>query len=182
MSPLWRHVSLLNEGAVALHIPSWRAHEHEERRQALKSVWPVNAGIVICRRQSHLYGTTNHHKHIWGFLGSMSRGFKHNHNESYRYWRQDCWLGRDPHCGACDCLTLGFVFLYIPPSGATNIVSRQKHAVMLWFTLDDALYLQPVSCYISRDLAMFGTVVKMLVRSDLLVFSSMTDHIAFDRN
>ena len=40
------HLSLTT-GVVALHIPSWRIEVREERRQACKIVWPVNAGRVI---------------------------------------------------------------------------------------------------------------------------------------
>ena len=36
----------------------------EERRQARKIVWPVNAEKVICRYQNNLCGIINHHKHI----------------------------------------------------------------------------------------------------------------------
>ena len=42
------HLSLTT-GVVALHIPSWRIEVREERREARKIVWPVNAGRVICR-------------------------------------------------------------------------------------------------------------------------------------
>ena len=58
------HPSLMT-GVVALHIPSWRVRVCEERRQAHKTVWPGNAGRVICRYQNHSYGIINHHKHIW---------------------------------------------------------------------------------------------------------------------
>ena len=47
------HLSLTT-GVVALHIPSWRIEVREERRQARKIVWPVNAGRVICRHQNDL--------------------------------------------------------------------------------------------------------------------------------
>ena len=57
------HLSLTT-GVVALHIPSWRIEVREERRQARKIVWPVNAGRVICRYQNNLCGIINHHKHI----------------------------------------------------------------------------------------------------------------------
>ena len=57
------HLSLTT-GVVALHIPSWRIEVREERRQAHKIVWPVNAGRVICRYQNNLCGIINHHKHI----------------------------------------------------------------------------------------------------------------------
>ena len=57
------HLSLTT-GVVALHIPSWRIQVREERRQARKIVWPVNAGRVICRHQNNLCGIINHHKHI----------------------------------------------------------------------------------------------------------------------
>ena len=57
------HLSLTT-GVVALHIPSWRIEVHEERRQARKIVWPVNAGRVICRYQNNLCGIINHYKHI----------------------------------------------------------------------------------------------------------------------
>ena len=40
------HLSLTT-GVVALHIPPWRIEVREERRQARKIVWPVNAGRVI---------------------------------------------------------------------------------------------------------------------------------------
>ena len=53
----------LTTGVVALHIPSWRVREQEERRQARKTVWPVNAGRVICRSRNHSYRITNRHKH-----------------------------------------------------------------------------------------------------------------------
>ena len=45
-------------------ILSWRVRGHEERRQAPKTVWPVNARRVICRYQNNSYGIINHHKHI----------------------------------------------------------------------------------------------------------------------
>ena len=54
----------LTTGVVALYIPSWRVGVREERRQARKTVWPVNAGRVICRYQNNLCGIINHHKHI----------------------------------------------------------------------------------------------------------------------
>ena len=57
------HLSLTT-GVVALHIPSWRFEVREERRQARKIVWPVNAGKVICRYQNISCGIINHHKHI----------------------------------------------------------------------------------------------------------------------
>ena len=57
------HLSLTT-GVVALHIPSWRIEVREERRQARKIVWPVNAGRVICLYQNNLCGIINHHKHI----------------------------------------------------------------------------------------------------------------------
>ena len=57
------HISLTT-GVVALHIPSWRIEVREERREARKIVWPVNAGRVICRYQNDLCGIINHHKHI----------------------------------------------------------------------------------------------------------------------
>ena len=57
------HLSLTT-GVVALHIPSWRIEVREERREARKIVWPVNAGRVICRYQNDLCGIINHHKHI----------------------------------------------------------------------------------------------------------------------
>ena len=58
------HLSLTT-GVVALHIPSRRVWVREEHRQARKTVWPVNAGRVICRYQNNLCGIINHHKHIW---------------------------------------------------------------------------------------------------------------------
>ena len=58
------HLSLTT-GVVALHIPSRRVGVREEHRQAGKTVWPVNAGRVICRSQINLCGIINHHKHIW---------------------------------------------------------------------------------------------------------------------
>ena len=57
------HLSLTT-GVVALHIPSWRIEVREERRQARKIVWPVNAGRVICRYQNNLCGIIDHRKHI----------------------------------------------------------------------------------------------------------------------
>ena len=57
------HLSLTT-GVVALHIPSWRIEVREERRQARKIVWPVNAERVICRYQNNSCGIINHHKHI----------------------------------------------------------------------------------------------------------------------
>ena len=57
------HLSLTT-GVLALHIPSWRIEVREERRQARKIVWPVNAGRVICRHQNNSCGIINHHKHI----------------------------------------------------------------------------------------------------------------------
>ena len=58
------HLSL-TAGVVALHIPSRRVEVREEHRQARKTVWPVNAGRVICPYQNNLCGIINHHKHIW---------------------------------------------------------------------------------------------------------------------
>ena len=81
-SPTWLHCDVtdlsLTTGVVALHIPSWRIEVREERRQARKIVWPVNAGRVICRYQNNLCGIINHHKHnrYCSFL-CLSRGFKH---------------------------------------------------------------------------------------------------------
>ena len=57
------HLSLTT-GVVALHIPSWRAGVREEHRLAHKTMWPVNAGRVICRYQNNLCGIINHHKHM----------------------------------------------------------------------------------------------------------------------
>ena len=57
------HLSLTT-GVVALHIPSRRVGVREEHRQARKTVWPVDAGRVICRFQNNLCGIINHHKHI----------------------------------------------------------------------------------------------------------------------
>ena len=51
-------------GLVALHIPSWRVRECEKRRQARKTVRPLNVGRGICHYQKHSYGITKHHKHI----------------------------------------------------------------------------------------------------------------------
>ena len=83
------HLSLTT-GVVALHIPSRRVGVREEHRQARKTVWPVNAGRVICRYQNNLCGIINHHKHIWEcFLWCISRRFKHNHDGPYRHWHQD---------------------------------------------------------------------------------------------
>ena len=58
------HLSLTT-GVVALHIPSRRVGVREEHRQTRKTVWPVNAGRVVCRYQNNLCGIINHHKHIW---------------------------------------------------------------------------------------------------------------------
>ena len=58
------HLSLTMR-VVALHIPSRRFGVREEHRQAHKTVWPVNAGRVICRSQNNLCVIINHHKHIW---------------------------------------------------------------------------------------------------------------------
>ena len=83
------HLSLTT-GVVALHIPSWMIEVREERRQARKIVWPVNAGRVICRYQNNLCGIINHHRHIrYCFFGCISCGFKHTRNKPYRHWRQD---------------------------------------------------------------------------------------------
>ena len=54
----------LTTGVVVLYIPSWRIEVREERRQARKIVWPINAGRVICRYHNNLCGIINHHKHI----------------------------------------------------------------------------------------------------------------------
>ena len=51
-------------GVVTLHIPSWRVRECEKRRQARKTVRPLNVGRGICHCQKHSYGITKHHKHI----------------------------------------------------------------------------------------------------------------------
>ena len=58
------HLSLTT-GVEALHIPSWRVGVREERRQALKTVWPVHTRRVIYHHQSNLFGNINHQKHIW---------------------------------------------------------------------------------------------------------------------
>ena len=58
------HLSLTT-GVVALHILSRRVGVCKEHCQARKTVWPVNAGRVICRYQNNLCGIINHHKHIW---------------------------------------------------------------------------------------------------------------------
>ena len=77
-------------GVVALHIPSWRVGVREERRQTRITVWPVNAGRVICHYQNNLCGIINHHKYNREFFfGCISRRLKHNHNEPYRHWCQD---------------------------------------------------------------------------------------------
>ena len=55
----------LTTGVVALHIPSRKVGVREEYRQARKTVWPVNAGRVICRYENNLCGIINHYKHIW---------------------------------------------------------------------------------------------------------------------
>ena len=68
------HLSLTT-GVVALHIPSWRIEVREERRQARKIVWLVNAGRVICRYQNNFCGIINHHKHIkYCFLDVLVAG------------------------------------------------------------------------------------------------------------
>ena len=56
------HLSLTT-GVLALHIPSWRIEVREERRQARKIMWPVNAGRVICRHQNNLCGIINYYNH-----------------------------------------------------------------------------------------------------------------------
>ena len=48
VSSLVTHLSLPT-GLVTLHIPSWMVGVCEERRQVRKTVWPVNAGRVICQ-------------------------------------------------------------------------------------------------------------------------------------
>ena len=73
------HLSLMT-GIAALHSLSWRVWERKVRRQVHKTVWPINAGRVICRYQNHLYGIANHHRHFWDGFGSLSCRFKHNHN------------------------------------------------------------------------------------------------------
>ena len=93
-SPTYLHCDVthlsLTTGILALHIPLWRVGWCEERHQAHKTVWPVNAGGVICSHPNNLYGIINHHKHIWYcFFLDISRRFKHNHNELYRHWHQD---------------------------------------------------------------------------------------------
>ena len=67
LPPLWRHASLLNDGSCSFIHPvvkDRRIEVREERRQARKIVWPVNAGILICRYQNDLCGIINHHKYI----------------------------------------------------------------------------------------------------------------------
>ena len=53
MSPTCLHCDVthlsLTTGVVDLHIPSRRVGVREEHRQARKTVWPANAGRVICR-------------------------------------------------------------------------------------------------------------------------------------
>ena len=83
------HLSLTT-GVAALHISSWRVGVHKEHHQAHKTVWPVNAGIVICHYQNNICGIINHHKYIRDcFFGCISHRFKYNHNEPYRHWCQD---------------------------------------------------------------------------------------------
>ena len=94
MSPTCLHCDVthpsVTTGVVALHIPLWRVGVHEEHNQARKTVWPVNAGRVICYCQNYLCGIINHHKHIREcFFLCISRRFKHNHHEPYRHWCQD---------------------------------------------------------------------------------------------
>ena len=90
LPPLWRHASLLNDGSCSFTHPVVKDRMCEERRQARKMGWPVNAGRVICCYQNNLCEIINHHKHIrYWFFGCISCGFKHNHNKPYRHWRQD---------------------------------------------------------------------------------------------
>ena len=58
------HLSL-NDGSCSFTHPVARVGVREEHRQARKTVWPVDAGRVICRSQNNLCGIINHHKHIW---------------------------------------------------------------------------------------------------------------------
>ena len=89
LGPCFSH-GMGDHDQILQHIPSWRVGVREERRQARKIVWPVNARGVICRYQNNLCGIINHHKHRrYCFFGCISRGFKHNHNKPYRHWRQD---------------------------------------------------------------------------------------------
>ena len=55
----------LHSDVTHLSLTTGRVGVHEEHRQARKTVWPVNAGRVICRYQNNLCGITDHHKHIW---------------------------------------------------------------------------------------------------------------------
>ena len=126
----------LTTGIVALHIPSWRVRERKGRRQACKTVWPVNAGRVICRYRNHLYGITNHHKDFWdSFFGNLSHRFKQNHKITISALAPRRRLTRALHCDARDCLTPGAVALHIPPSGATTTVSRQISTQSCYNTL-----------------------------------------------
>ena len=124
LSPLWRHASLLKTGIVALHIPSRRVREREERRQVRITVWPVIAGRVICRYRNRVYGINNHHKQFRDsfFLKSKSQVSPITISALAPRWR----LPRALHCDARYCLTAGIVALHIPPSGATTTVSRQN--------------------------------------------------------
>ena len=110
-------------GVVALHIPSRRVRVREEYRQARKTVWPVNAGRVICRYQNNLCGIINHHKHIWECfcdvqvaglsiitMNHIDTGIKTAAGTHSPRWRT----------------RLLVVALHIPPSGTTTTITRQK--------------------------------------------------------
>ena len=55
----------LTSGFTALNFPSGTVRQCE-KRQVSKTLWPVNARIVICCYQNHSYVITNYQKHIWG--------------------------------------------------------------------------------------------------------------------
>ena len=97
---------------ILQHIPSWRIEVREERRQARKIVWPVNAGRVICRYQNNLCGIINHHKHVrYCFLdvqvaGSSIIAINHIDTDSKTAGDTRCplWRTRLLDAGSC-CFT-----------------------------------------------------------------------------
>ena len=89
LPPLLHHNLSSTTGVVGLHISSWRVGVREERRQALKTVWLVNARIIIYRYENNSYGISNHNDYIRHCFRGISQRFTHNNNETYRQWHQD---------------------------------------------------------------------------------------------
>ena len=71
-------------------LKQWHMSGNDHGREGVTATapeWFVVQSRDVVRANHH--ATTNHHKHIWLFFGSISYRFKHNHNEPYWHWCQD---------------------------------------------------------------------------------------------